>query len=61
MTKCCQICSKIFCEKRNTIENCKDCISFVWLAMQEIDKKAKIKEEENDRIQTSKRNRPRSL
>lgn len=50
MTKCCQICSKIFCKDRDKIENCKDCISFVWLAMQEIDKKAKIKEEENDRI-----------
>lgn len=39
MTNCCQKCSKILCEKRNEIENCKDCISFVLKAMQEIDKK----------------------
>lgn len=39
MTDCCRKCSKKFCENRNQIEGCKDCVSFVWLAMQEIDKK----------------------
>lgn len=51
MTKSCQKCSKLACEKRNQIEDCKDCISYVWLALQEIDEKLKLQEEEfNDRI-----------
>lgn len=41
MTKCCKKCLKIFCEKRDTIEDCKDCISEVYYMMQQIDKKLK--------------------
>ena len=53
MTNCCRICSKIFCEQRDKIENCKNCVSYVWLALQKIDKKLKLQEDEfNDRIQT---------
>ena len=37
-TSCCRKCSKIFCEQRNKIEDCKNCISFVLLALKEIDK-----------------------
>lgn len=39
MTDCCRKCMKKFCNNRGTIENCKDCISEVYLAMIEIDKK----------------------
>jgi len=50
-TNCCRKCSKKFCENRNEIEDCKDCVSYVWLALQEIDEKLKIqKENEYDRI-----------
>ena len=40
--ECCKKCIK-FCEKRDTIENCKDCVSEVYHLMKKIDKK--IKEE----------------
>ena len=49
MTNCCRKCVKKFCEKRNTIEDCSDCISFVWLALKEIDKKLE-REKINDRF-----------
>ena len=39
MTKCCTICMKKFCEIRDTIENCKNCISEVYLQFMQIDKK----------------------
>lgn len=48
MTDCCRKCAKKFCEKRNQIEDCSECISYVWLAMQEIDKKLNIQEKEID-------------
>lgn len=41
MTNCCRKCSKLLCQKRNQIENCKECVSYVLLAMREIDKKIK--------------------
>jgi hypothetical protein len=43
MTNCCRKCAKKFCENRNQIEDCKDYVSFVWLAIQEINEK--IREE----------------
>lgn len=46
MTRCCRICSKLLCENYGQIEDCPDCVSYVWLAMQEIDKK--LKEDYND-------------
>lgn len=50
-TECCRKCTKLACPNRNKVENCKDCISYVWLAMQEIDGKLKLqKESNNDRI-----------
>lgn len=48
MTNCCRKCSKIFCENRDKIEDCKDCISFVWLTLQQLDKK--LKEEGYDKL-----------
>ena len=59
MTRCCRICSKLLCNNRNNIENCQDCISYVLREMQRIDKK--IKEDYNDRVQSSEENRSRSL
>lgn len=47
-TKCCRKCAKLFCEKRNQIEDCKECVSYLWLALQEIDKKLDINKEENE-------------
>jgi hypothetical protein len=44
MTNCCRKCSKKFCEKRDTVEDCKDCVSFVLLAFREIDKKLEWEE-----------------
>lgn len=38
MTKCCRICMKKFCKKRNTVENCKDCVSEVYLELIKINK-----------------------
>ena len=29
MTNCCRKCAKKFCEKRDEIEDCKDCVSYV--------------------------------
>lgn len=52
MTNCCRKCAKLMCENRDKIEDCKDCVSYVWLAMQEIDKKLK-EDYYCDRIQTS--------
>lgn len=54
MTNCCRKCAKLMCNKRNEIENCSECVSYVWLALQEIDKK--LKERDNfDRIQSFKK------
>lgn len=39
MTNCCRKCAKLLCKERNTKEDCKECISYVLLAMREIDKK----------------------
>ena len=39
LTNSCRKCSKKFCENRGKIENCKECVSFVWLSLQELDKK----------------------
>ena len=39
MTNCCRKCAKLTCKDRDKIEDCKDCVSYVWLAMQKIDKK----------------------
>lgn len=44
MTNSCRICSKLLCENRGEIEGCKNCVSYVLLAMREIDKKLKTKE-----------------
>lgn len=45
MTNCCRKCAKLMCENRGSIEDCKDCVSYVWLAMQKIDEKLKEREE----------------
>lgn len=51
MTNCCRKCSKIFCYNRDKTENCKDCISYVYIAIQKIDNKIKDqKEKKYDRI-----------
>lgn len=50
MTNCCRKCAKLMCSKRNEIEDCKDCVSYVWLALQEIDKKLDKEYENNDRV-----------
>lgn len=42
MTNCCRKCMKKFCIKRDTIENCKDCVSEVYNEI------LKIKMEENN-------------
>lgn len=39
MTNCCRKCMKKFCKDRNTIENCKDCISELYNELIKIDKK----------------------
>lgn len=39
MKECCRKCAKMACKDRDKIENCKNCISYVLLAMKEIDKK----------------------
>lgn len=39
MIDCCKKCLKIFCEKRNEIEECSNCISEVYWYFQKIDKK----------------------
>ena len=59
MTRCCRICSKLLCKNYGQIEDCPDCVSYVLLAMREIDKK--LKEDYNDRIQTSTRDRSRDI
>lgn len=41
MTHSCRICAKLLCPYRGEIEGCKDCVSYVLLAMREIDKKLK--------------------
>ena len=42
MTCCCRKCAKKFtCENFDKIEDCKECVSYVLLAMREIDKKLK--------------------
>lgn len=53
MTHCCRICAKLMCKKRGQIEGCKECVSYVWLALQEIDKKL---EEEDVRFWEDKTN-----
>lgn len=44
MTECCRKCAKLLCKERNQKENCQDCISYVLLELNKIDKK--IKEEQ---------------
>lgn len=39
MTNCCRKCAKLLCKERNTKEDCKECISYVLLAMRKINKK----------------------
>ena len=53
LTNCCRKCSKKFCENRGLIEGCNDCISYLYLSLQEIDKKLTPVEEvyNNVRIQ----------
>ena len=42
ITYCCRICAKKYtCKEFNKKENCSDCVSYVLLAMREIDKKLK--------------------
>lgn len=48
MIGCCRKCSKIFCKKRNQISDCPNCVSYVLLSIQNINKK--LKENYNDRI-----------
>lgn len=51
MTHSCRICAKLMCPNRGEIEGCKDCISYLWLALQEIDKKIKLEEDRDyDRL-----------
>lgn len=58
MTHSCRICSKLICPNRGDVEGCKDCISYLWLAMQEIDKKLKWEDKEDyDRLFTDTKNR----
>ena len=58
MTHSCRICSKLMCPNRGDIEGCKDCVSYLWLAMQEIDKKVKWEDKEDyDRLFTDTKNR----
>lgn len=58
MTHSCRICSKLMCPDRGDIEGCKDCVSYLWLAMQEIDKKLKWEDKEDyDRLFTDTKNR----
>lgn len=58
MTHSCRICAKLMCLKRGEIEGCKDCISYVLLAMRDIDKKLKLEEDKQyDRLFTDKTKR----
>lgn len=50
MTNCCRKCAKLMCSERDKIEDCKDCVSYVWLALQEIDKKLDKEYDNNDRV-----------
>ena len=51
MTHSCRIYIKLTCSNRGEIERYKDCISYLWLVLQEIDKKLKWEEEkEYDRF-----------
>lgn len=50
LTNCCRKCSKKFCEKRGLIEDCKDCVSYVWLSFQDSDKKLTSAEEEINNV-----------
>lgn len=45
MTYSCRICSKLLCPNRGMVENCKECVSYVLLAMREINKKIKMEEQ----------------
>lgn len=38
MTNCCRKCMKKFCEKRDMIEDCPDCVSEVYLEIQRLNK-----------------------
>ena len=58
MTHSCRICSKLMCSNRGDIEGCKDCVSYLWLTMQEIDKKLKGEDKKDyDRLFTDTENR----
>lgn len=39
MTYCCRICRKLLCERRGEVDDCPECVSAVYLALKEIDKK----------------------
>lgn len=39
MSNCCRKCLKIFCEKRDKIENCPNCISEVYQQLLKLNKK----------------------
>lgn len=55
MTHSCRTCAKLMCPNRGKIEGCKECISYVLLAMQEIDKKIKLEEDEQyDKLLTNR-------
>lgn len=42
MTNCCKKCMKKFCEERDRIENCKNCISEVYNLLLKLNKNKKI-------------------
>lgn len=41
MTNCCRKCLKVFCDKRNEIENCKNCISEVYYMLKQLNEQIK--------------------
>ena len=58
MTHSCRICAKLAYLNRGKIEGCKDCVSYLWLALQEIDKKLKWEEKKKyDRFLKNSENR----
>lgn len=59
MTHSCRICAKLLCPYRGEIEGCKDCVSYVLLAMREIDKK--LEEDYNARILPSSEDGSRNI
>ena len=49
MQELCRCCSKIFCENRDNVTECNKRITFVTQMLQEIDKKAGIGRNNNDK------------